>query len=94
MRTLYVTIKDHRYPVRVTMGAMLDFKRETGKDVSEMEDGDLETLLMWMWCCMRSASRADGIAFDYGFDETCDLLTPDAVASWNAAQAEEDKKKE
>ena len=54
----------------------------------------LEPLLMWMWCCMRSASRADGIAFDYGFDETCDLLTPDAVASWNAALAEEDKKKE
>ena len=38
-----VIICAKEYPSRVTMGAMIDFKRETGKDVNEI-GADIEQL--------------------------------------------------
>ena len=59
------------YPNRVTMGAMIDFKRETGKDVNEI-GADMELLTMFMFCCVRSACRADEVTFDLGFERFAD----------------------
>lgn len=42
------------------MGAMLRFKRETGKDVSEVH-GEVSDMVTLLWCCMMSASAADGV---------------------------------
>ena len=58
-----VIICAKEYPSRVTMGAMIDFKHETGKDVNEI-GADIEQLTMFMYCCVRSACRADGINLD------------------------------
>ena len=44
-----VIICAKEYPSRVTMGAMIDFKHETGKDVNEIgADVVLAVLIRWI----------------------------------------------
>ena len=45
--------------------------RETGKDVNEI-GADMELLTMFMFCCVRSACRADEVTFDLGFERFAD----------------------
>lgn len=96
MKKLIIEVGGKAYPCRLTMGAMLLFKRNMGKDVSQMQQGDIEEMLMLMWCCMKSASRADGVECEMEFDLFCDMVTPQDMAAWNQAltEGEESKKKE
>lgn len=71
-----IQIKGTEYPCRVTMGAMLRYKRESGEDVSKLKDDNLEGLVLFLWCCVKSACNADGVDFPYGFDEFADALSP------------------
>lgn len=75
-------------PCRMTMGAMLQFKRATGRDVSQMDTSDVEDLLMLMWCCISSACRADGVEFGMDFEAFCDQLTPADLTRWNEMMAD------
>lgn len=78
------------YPSRVTMGAMIDFKRETGKDVNEIGT-DIEQLTMFMYCCVRSACRADKVDFTLTFEEFADGINlEDFTAFQNGMATEED----
>lgn len=92
----YVTVGGKELPCRLTMGAMLLFKRNTQKDVSQMNSGDMEDLLMFMFCCVKCACKADGVDFDTDFETFCCQITPDDLNAWNEAMAQsqsEDKKK-
>ena len=62
-----VKLYGKEYPSRMTMGAMIDFKRQTGKDVNDI-GAELELLTLFMFCCVRSACRADGITFADGIN--------------------------
>ncbi len=66
-----IKLYGNEYPMRVTMGSMIAFKRETGKDISEIGN-DLEMLTIFMFCCVRSACRADGIDFPVDFETFAD----------------------
>ena len=85
-----VIICTEEYPSRVTMGAMIDFKRETGKDVNEI-GADVEQLTMFMYCCVRSACRADKIDFALTFEQFADGINlEDFTAFQNGMASEED----
>lgn len=43
-----ITIKGKEYPCRITMGAMVRFKRESGKDVSEISKSDVSDLVLFL----------------------------------------------
>ena len=88
-----IKVGDKEFPCRLTMGAMLQFKRTVGKDVSQMDWKDVEELLMLMWCCVSSASRADNMEFPIDFPMFCDLVSPADIAKWNSTIAEANKKK-
>lgn len=88
-----IKVGDKEFPCRFTMGAMLQFKRTVGKDVSQMDWKDMEELLMLMWCCVSSASRADNIEFPIDFPMFCDLVSPADIAKWNSTIAEANEKK-
>ena len=45
---LCVTVGGRELRCRLTMGAMLLYKRNMQKDVSQMSGGDIEELLMFM----------------------------------------------
>lgn len=92
---LCVTVGGKELPCRLTMGAMLMFKHNTGKDVSEMNSSDMEDLLQFMYCCVKCACKADGVDFGADFETFCCQITPDDLNAWNEAMAQtgEDKKK-
>lgn len=88
-KTVTITMRGREYPVRVTMGAMVMYRRETGEDPATLQDNqDLIRLLQWMYFCMKSACRADDVEFGFSFDEFCDQLTPEMVNDWHRRQAE------
>lgn len=91
-----IEINGKQYPCRVTMGAMLRFKRETGHDVSQMDSTDVAELVILLWCCIVSASKADGVEFGMELMDFADQLDPKALTDFYASmkQEEEEKKTE
>ncbi len=88
-----IILKNKEYPCRVTMGAMVRFKRESGRDVSKMDPTDLSDLALFLYCCVSSASAADGVEFDYTFDQFADLVDPANMSSFcEALDAAPEKK--
>lgn len=75
------------------MGAFLQFKRETGKDVSQMKQDDLEELLMLMWCCLKCSCQSERIEFPYDFETFCNSITPSTLNGWNEKVSEATQKK-
>lgn len=81
------------------MGAMLRFKRETGKEITDIDPSSFTDLCTYLWCCVVSASKRDGKEFDMDLMEFADSITPEDMAEWNKAimadaeSAEESEKK-
>ena len=88
MAKIEITVNGKAYPCRQTMGAMLRFKRETGKEVTEIK-GEVSDLCTYLWCCVASASKHDGIDFDLSLMDFADSIAPEEVTAWaNAINAE------
>ena len=91
-----ITINGQTYPCRQTMGAMLRFRRETGREVTQMGADALSDMAVYLWCCVRSACQADGVAFDMDLMTFLDSLAPEDLTRWSeqaggeAATSEED----
>lgn len=68
-----IKIYGTEYPIRITMGAMRRYKRETGQDVSLMGN-DIDRLVVFMFCCVASACNADNVPFDMDIDKFADGL--------------------
>ena len=77
MKKVEITINGTAYPCRVTMGAMLLFKQETGRKATSIKGDSLSDLITFIWCCIKSACRHDRITFDISLDDFADGITPD-----------------
>lgn len=82
---LKITVGGVEYPCRATMGAMLRFKRETGREVTEIDAKSVSDLALWLWCCVVSACSADGVTFELSLMEFADLLSPETLRQWTAS---------
>lgn len=87
-----ITVKGKTYPCRVTMGAMVRFKRASGRDVSELGKNDVSDMVLFMWCCVASACKADDVAFDMSFDDFADALEPSGLQSFYSEMQSAEKK--
>lgn len=87
-----ITVKGKTYPCRVTMGAMVRFKRACGRDVSELGKNDVSDMVLFMWCCVASACKADDVAFDMSFDDFADALEPSGLQSFYSEMQSAEKK--
>lgn len=87
-----IKVGTQEYPCRVTMGAMLRFQRESGKDVRELSNDNISDLLLFVWCCVKSACNADGVEFDCTFDRFADMLEPDGLNDFYEDMTEAQKK--
>ena len=85
-----VKIGGKEYPCRITMGAMLRFRRETGYDVNQIKSDNVADLIIFIWCCTISACNADGVEFDFSLDDFADRLDPTALNSFYQDMAEGD----
>ena len=52
MAKIEIMINGKAYPCRQTMGAMLRFKRETGRDATQMDGGSINDICTFLWCCV------------------------------------------
>lgn len=84
MAKIEVTINNVAYPCRSTMGAMLRFKKETGKEVTEIDTASFTELCTYLYCCVASASAADGVVFTMSLMEFADALSPADMTAWAA----------
>ena len=77
----------------MTMGAMVRFKNESGKDVSKLEKTNISELVLFVYCCVKSACNADKVEFGYDFQSFADLMEPDAANSFYEDMGGEEKKR-
>ena len=88
MAKVEVMINNVAYPCPPTMGAMLRFKKETGKEITEIDGNSFTELCTYLYCCVASASAADGIPFSMSLMDFADAINPDDMTAWaNAMQA-------
>lgn len=78
-----ITIDGVAYPCRPTMGAMLRFKRETGKELTEMDSTCVSELCTFLYCCVASASAAEGREFNLSLLEFADRIDPAQLIAWS-----------
>ena len=84
MPKIEIMIDGKAYPCRQTMGAMLRFKKETGKEVTEISDS-LSDMFAYLYCCTASACKKDGVKFNMTLMDFADSLTPEDLNGWTAA---------
>ena len=84
-----IIINGKEYPCRPTMGAMLRFKEQTGKEITELDTNSFTDLCTYLWCCIKSACAREQKQFDLSLIEFADSIDPDDMNAWAAAvQAE------
>ena len=80
MNTIRIAGKD--YPCMMTMGAMLRFKEQTGREVTEVKGESFTDNLTLLWCCVALACAREKIPFDLSpmemADANCEAVPADA----------------
>lgn len=84
MSRIEIVIDGKAYPCRQTMGAMLRFKKETGKEVTEIND-NISDMCAYLYCCVASACKHDGVEFDMPLMDFADGITPEDLSKWTDA---------
>lgn len=102
MAKIEIIVDGKAYPCRPTMGAMLRFKRETGREVTDIQTDSLSDMCTYLWCCVTSASKHDGLDFGMSLMDFADSVSPDDMTEWansvassetNGKEVPEDEKK-
>lgn len=83
MKRIEININGTAYPCSPTMGAMLRFKQETGKEITEINPTSFTELCTYLWCCVVSGAKREGKAFDLSLMDFADSLTPEDMTAWN-----------
>jgi hypothetical protein len=71
------------------MGAMLRFKQETGKEATEIDNLSVTDMCTYLWCCVKSASKADGLDFNLSLLDFADAITPEDAMEWARSNQQE-----
>lgn len=69
------------------MGAMLRFKQQTGKEITQIDPGSFTDLCTYLYCCVASAAKREGKAFDMALMDFADAISPEQMEQWNQALA-------
>ena len=78
-----ISIHSREYPCRLTMGAMLEFKRRTGREVTEMQGTDIALVITLIFCCLLSSCRADGVEQPFKDEmDMADHMSPEDISGW------------
>ena len=89
MKRIEILINGEAFPCSPTMGAMLRFKQETGKEITQIDPSSFTDLCTYLYCCVLSASKREGKAFNLSLMEFADAITPEQMEAWNQAMAPE-----
>lgn len=76
--TKAITINGTSYPLVMTMGAFLEFKRLTGREATEVSSESISDTLTLLHCILKSGQKREGYSYPYASaDELACMLTPD-----------------
>lgn len=75
-----LTIGDKRYPCYSTMGALLRFHDHTGREADSISG--VSDMIVYLWCCVVSACRREGIGFDLSLTDFADMVDEVEMHSW------------
>lgn len=87
MSETIIVINGESYPCYTTAGAMLRFKKLTGREVVDMHE-DFEDNLTYLYCCVASASKREGRPFTYTLDDFADNIDVSDFTAWAKSLAE------
>lgn len=82
MNRIEIKINGETYPCRPTMGAMLRFKQETGKEITEIDPSSFTDLCTYLWCCVASAAKREGKPFNMSVMDFADNILPEDMTDW------------
>jgi hypothetical protein len=88
-----VKIKGKEYPIEVTMWALLQFKRDKGKAVSELKDDDQEDMVYYSYLCVKGACMRAQIDFKMSFEDYILYVEGDPLEALLLSKIGEEKKK-
>lgn len=91
LNNLKIEIDGVEYPAHSSLGAMLLFKKETGKEVNEING--LSDSIIWLWCCVKSASAKSDRPLEMDCQEFADRCTMETLQQWTMAQQEDNDSK-
>lgn len=91
MAKIEIKINGEAYPCRPTMGAMLRFKEQTGKEITDLDTTSFTELCTYLWCCIKSACAREQKQFDLSLLDFADSIDPDDMNAWAAAMDENGK---
>lgn len=77
------------YPAELSIGAMLLFRKETGKEASQADMNSVTDMVTLLWAGVASASEAAGKEFPYTVQQFANRLTSEALAEWTRAIVED-----
>ncbi|MBV5323219.1 hypothetical protein JZU51_00320 [bacterium] len=86
-----IKINGKNYQLRVTLGAQLLFRQDTGKEVSEMSG--VEEFGKYLFYCAKSAAIADGTEFAITQEQFLHAFDQDMLDQWEVLQQEYVEKK-
>ena len=89
-KAINIQVGDRTYPFRMTLGAMLRFKRATGKEVADLDDSNVEEVAILLHACLASTCAADKIPFDLGVEEFCDMISVEDLDAMQALLTQPD----
>ena len=82
MKRIEILINGEAYPCSLTMGAMLRFKQETGREITEIDPTKFSDLCTYLWCCVASASKREGKPFNLSLMDFADAVDPADMEAW------------
>lgn len=82
MEAFSIVVNGHRYPCRPTMGAMLRFKRETGREVTELDGKSVTDLCTYLYCCVQSAAELAHKPLEMDLMTFADNISPEDMEQW------------
>lgn len=91
MAKIEIKINGEAYPCRPTMGAMLRFKEQTGKEITDLDTTSFTELCTYLWCCIKSACAREQKQFDLSLLDFADSIDPDDMNAWASAIDENGK---
>lgn len=92
MKGQVIEINGESYPCYMTIGAMMAFKRMTGKEVDEMGGLGTEGIATLFFCCARSACTREKQDFPFKtVEELADFIRPEDLTVWNDSLTDEGK---
>ena len=82
MKRVEIKINGEVFPCSPTMGAMLRFKQETGKEITEIDPSSFTELCTYLWCCVASAAKREGKEFNMSLMDFADCVMPEDMTAW------------